>query len=683
MVAFSPESTVLSFCPSDVIKVNAPGLATTTNSKASSSSTSRSTFLAVSTSPDQDQKSDPALQRTAAHLERLNKRKILKTNNDDGGGSDDMDAILQEYLLQPANVLKQELKVRHLPTRGRKPDLARRLAEYDLKVQRGIDIEAEEAEEIIEAWNPEESSSSSSKTKSSSSSSSSSSDSSSGDNAQQQQQQTQKRLNTFCGLHLSPAAGRALGKADFGTPSPIQKAAIPALLNRESLILHAETGSGKTLAYLLPLTEQLWLEHEEDIDGGYGFILTPTRELAAQVAGVAMVLAPPGSVRMVSRATNLMNDGLREEGEEPEGGILDKGDGRTSPRLFIGSAKSILHSLYGDGKMPASPTRKPKAMHLLKHTRWVVLDEVDRLLAGKKSSSRHEKPAAVITSAVTRRTLGNAQVIAASATVGRSLKRELSRVLGLEPKDCPRVVRGAGEDKNNSNLHHEDTTGRHVGRAVKIPQTVQHYVTAIDTSSVGKLLTNAFYVLRALSQNGKHNKILFVLTKTCDINTQNAIGALKHFGCQPEPRSLLDALEAQGTNQMIELHRQVSGATGVGESLASSSSSYFSGKDDDDDDNNGSDDNADSDGSDGYLLVTGEDTVRGLHLDGLDVVVVVGRANGPDEYTHIAGRTGRAGRPGKVINVLSNKDSAALSGWEKMLDVEFHPIDTDGITRLE
>jgi len=74
------------------------------------------------------------------------------------------------------------------------------------------------------------------------------------------------------------------------------------------------------------------------------------------------------------------------------------------------------------------------------------------------------------------------------------------------------------------------------------------------------------------------------------------------------------------------------------------------------------------------VLVTGEDSVRGLHLDCLDVVVVVGRAQGPDEYTHIAGRTGRAGRPGRVFNVVSEKDAATVKAWEKMLDTEFPEI---------
>ena len=149
-------------------------------------------------------------------------------------------------------------------------------------------------------------------------------------------------------------------------------------------------------------------------------------------------------------------------------------------------------------------------------------------------------------------------------------------------------------------------------------------------------------------------RILLVLTKGSGISTQNTLGALKHFRCQPEPRSLLDVLEADGTDKLIEVHREVSGATGVGEAK-------------------------DADEDEGYVLVTGEDSVRGLHLDGLDVVVVVGRAPGPDEYTHIAGRTGRAGRSGSVINVVSEKDAAAVKAWEKMLDTEFREITIEEI----
>ena len=226
----------------------------------------------------------------------------------------------------------------------------------------------------------------------------------------------------------------------------------------------------------------------------------------------------------------------------------------------------------------------------------------------------------------------------------------MARVLGLSPQESPQVVRANDNLKDEEDYTVEEKSA-HVGRAVTIPESVQHYVTVADTSSTGGILTNAIYVLKEHQKTESNNKILLVLTKGCGVTTQNAVGALKHFRCQPEPMSLLDVLEADGTDRMIEVHRQVTGATGVGES-------YFVDRQD-----STSSSSSSGDGK-GYRLVIGEDTVRGLHLDGLDVVLVVGRAQGLDEYIHIAGRTGRAGRSGKVISVLSAQHAAAVTGWE-------------------
>jgi hypothetical protein len=592
---------------------------------------------------------EEALQRTAAQLDKLKNPK-KKTSGEDNDAI--YEALYREYVVLPANSLKIELRRRKLQQKGRKPDLAKRLADFEYLQKTGTRRIVEngevvvEEEGVIEPWNIEDE------------------DTNGG------------ALKSFCGIKLSSAAGAALGRAKFDTPSPIQKEAIPLQCRGQSLILHAETGSGKTLAYLLPITEQLWLE-KGDSDQGYGIILTPTRELAAQVAGIATVLAPPGTVRMVSHATNLMSNGMKDRGEEENGGRLDKGgSGRVQTRLYVGSARAVMHSLYGDGKMPASPTTKPEAMNLIRNVRWLVLDEVDRLLEVKKGyvakKKQHEKPAATVAASVARLTLGRAQVISASATVGRPLRRELTRVLGLDPKDCPLVIRGSedmrDDDDDDEQEQGAQQPGVHVARAVTIPDTVTNYVTPVDTSSAGKLLTNAMFAIKSLNKK-KQRRILLVLTRGCDINTYNAIGALKHFGCSPEPQSLLDVLEADGTDNMIEKHRQVSGATGLGES-------YFR-------DTSQEDDDADDIQRPGYLYVTGEDTVRGLHLDGLDVVIVVGRPNGPDEYTHIAGRTGRAGRPGKVINVLSLEQTKAVNGWEKMLNVEFQRLELDDIAELD
>ena len=145
---------------------------------------------------------------------------------------------------------------------------------------------------------------------------------------------------------------------------------------------------------------------------------------------------------------------------------------------------------------------------------------------------------------------------------------------------------------------------------------------------------------------------------------------MRHFGIQPEPQSLLDALEADGTDRLVEAHRRVSRVEGVGGGATTQRSNESNGRE------------GDSGVEEGYLLITHEDNVRGLHLAGLDAVVVVGRPGSPDEYTHIAGRTGRAGRRGSVLNIVSYEQAAALASWTKMLGVDFSPVDESGIASI-
>ena len=583
-----------------------------------------------------------------------------------------LQSYIKQIQLRSANDIKAELSDLKLNPKGRKPDLVRRLAEYYLlRDGYGDGVATNEEIEIP----PEMLSRGTSKSDS-------------------------NKLSSFAGIpNLSSAASTALHQAFGGTsnpqPTPIQAIAISKIYKppQENFILHAPTGSGKTISYLLPITETLWKEvtnqqqqgivDPNDQSNGIAIVLLPTRELAAQVAGVASVLAPNGMVRLISRPMDIMScwkDNEIDAGEEYEYMESQGSDGvgtdndeeanegkrekKYKPRILIGSAKSISISLFGDKKMPGTPTNKPQGKELLSNTRWLVMDEVDRLLSIKKTRtdkrSRHEKPAALLSAAIARLTLGKVQVIAASATVGRPLRRELSRVLGLHSSECPETLRGNDDtSKLNDRLNDNDTV--HVGRAVKIPSTVRNYVLPVDGSTSGQLLTSAAFATKSLMQHESSfenvaagRKVLVVLTRNCDIKVHNALGALRHFGIKPEPQSLLDALEADGTDRLVEAHRRVSGVEGVG----GSSTTTRNGKDDDE----------------GYVLVTHEDNVRGLHLDGLDAVIVIGRPGSPDEYTHIAGRTGRAGKRGSVLNIVSFEQAAALSSWTKMLGIDFLPL---------
>jgi len=87
-------------------------------------------------------------------------------------------------------------------------------------------------------------------------------------------------MTTFADLGLPPTMLHALETLGYETPSPIQAAAIPALLDGHDIIGQAQTGTGKTAAFALPLLARL----EANRAGPQVLVLTPTRELAIQVA---------------------------------------------------------------------------------------------------------------------------------------------------------------------------------------------------------------------------------------------------------------------------------------------------------------------------------------------------------------------------------------------------------------
>lgn len=76
-----------------------------------------------------------------------------------------------------------------------------------------------------------------------------------------------------------------LQKLKYSTPTAVQQAVIPVLLKGRDVLMRAPTGTGKTLAYLAPLVQLLGLQEPRisRSDGCHAIIVTPTRELTAQV----------------------------------------------------------------------------------------------------------------------------------------------------------------------------------------------------------------------------------------------------------------------------------------------------------------------------------------------------------------------------------------------------------------
>jgi superfamily II DNA/RNA helicase len=99
----------------------------------------------------------------------------------------------------------------------------------------------------------------------------------------------------FSALGLAPALVRTAAAAGWLRPSPVQAAALPAVLAGRDVLVQAPTGAGKTGAFLLPLLQRLLAlpgAAEARPRRLHALVLAPTRELAAQTAAAAQALAP-------------------------------------------------------------------------------------------------------------------------------------------------------------------------------------------------------------------------------------------------------------------------------------------------------------------------------------------------------------------------------------------------------
>ena len=88
---------------------------------------------------------------------------------------------------------------------------------------------------------------------------------------------------SFNSLGLSDALLKAVSKQGYTTPSPIQQKAIPLILERKDVLASAQTGTGKTAGFTLPMLQILSQGQQLRHRPIRALVLTPTRELAAQV----------------------------------------------------------------------------------------------------------------------------------------------------------------------------------------------------------------------------------------------------------------------------------------------------------------------------------------------------------------------------------------------------------------
>jgi ATP-independent RNA helicase DbpA len=156
---------------------------------------------------------------------------------------------------------------------------------------------------------------------------------------------------TFEALSLTPALQAVVSELGYTHPTPIQAAAIPALLAGRDLVGQSKTGSGKTAAFALPILQATDL----DTRTVQALVMCPTRELSAQVAREMRKLGRGSAGLVVLELVG--GQPSRPQREKLERGV----------HIVVGTPGRLLDHLQREFLDPRS-------------IRTVVLDEADRML---------------------------------------------------------------------------------------------------------------------------------------------------------------------------------------------------------------------------------------------------------------------------------------------------------------
>nr|ACO11002.1 Probable ATP-dependent RNA helicase DDX49 [Caligus rogercresseyi] len=155
-------------------------------------------------------------------------------------------------------------------------------------------------------------------------------------------------------LGLKPWLSKQCEAIGLKSPAPVQRETVPKILDGQNGIGIAKTGSGKTAAFALPILDAL----SEDPYGIYALVLTPTRELAYQIADTFKILGKPLNVKVS------IIIGGRDM-------VLQGSELASSPHIVIATPGRLADHLNTHSQ--SSPLKKIK---------FLVIDEADRLLEG-------------------------------------------------------------------------------------------------------------------------------------------------------------------------------------------------------------------------------------------------------------------------------------------------------------
>ncbi|CAI9111230.1 OLC1v1011404C1 [Oldenlandia corymbosa var. corymbosa] len=180
---------------------------------------------------------------------------------------------------------------------------------------------------------------------------------------EEEEEEEEDAEQSFTELGLDPRLIRALSKKSIENPTPIQRVAIPLILEGKDVVARAKTGSGKTFAYLLPLLQKLFSDSSssKSFQAPTAFILVPTRELCQQVYSevTSLIELCRVQLKVVQLTSSMSNSDLRTALAGP-------------PDILV-STPACIRTCLSNGIL------QPKAVQ--ESLSIIVLDEADLLLS--------------------------------------------------------------------------------------------------------------------------------------------------------------------------------------------------------------------------------------------------------------------------------------------------------------
>ncbi|KAF7587768.1 ATP-dependent RNA helicase [Aspergillus hancockii] len=422
---------------------------------------------------------------------------------------------------------------------------------------------------------------------------------------QDEEDEDETDVSAWESLGLCPEILTGISKLKFATPTSVQKACIPQILDGHDVIGKASTGSGKTLAFGIPILEhyleKLRITTKKDSDKTdsppIALILSPTRELAHQLAKhIGEVIShTPG----VNARVALLTGGLSLQKQQR---VLAGAD------IVIGTPGRVWEVLSsGSGLI-----RKMQAI------KYLVIDEADRLLSEGNYKEAHEILAAL--DRVEDGEFPDAPSDESDEETDPKAQRQTLVFSATFHRDLQQKLAGKGKWTGGDIMNQQESM-EYLLKKLNFREEKPKFIDVNPVSQMAENLKEGIVECAAMEKDLFLYTLLLYHPKHRTLVFTNSISAVRRL------TQLLQTLQLPA----LALH------SSMAQKARLRSVERFS--------------SPTSDPS--SILVATDVAARGLDIKGIDFVIHYHAPRAADTYVHRSGRTARAGASGKSVIICS------------------------------